>query len=84
MFGIGIAVTSVLTLITPLAAKVGVGTLITVRLIEGIFEVNIDLFIQLAISVLTHLISLCFSLRNSSGCNIPMHPCGLVTMGATA
>lgn len=39
VFGIGIAVTSVLTLLTPLAAKAGVPTLIAVRLIEGIFEV---------------------------------------------
>lgn len=40
VFGIGIAVTSVLTLLTPLAAKAGVGALIAVRLIEGIFEVK--------------------------------------------
>lgn len=40
MFGIGIAVTSVLTLVTPLAAKAGVPALIIVRLIEGIFEVS--------------------------------------------
>ncbi|XP_055322850.1 vesicular glutamate transporter 1-like [Sitodiplosis mosellana] len=38
VFGIGIAVTSVLTLLTPLAAKAGVSALITVRIIEGIFE----------------------------------------------
>ncbi|XP_031633346.1 vesicular glutamate transporter 1 [Contarinia nasturtii] len=38
VFGIGIAVTSILTLLTPLAAKAGVGSLVAVRLIEGIFE----------------------------------------------
>ncbi|XP_031620236.1 vesicular glutamate transporter 1-like isoform X2 [Contarinia nasturtii] len=38
VFGIGVFVTSVLTLLTPLAAKAGVGALISVRLIEGIFE----------------------------------------------
>lgn len=35
--------TSVLTLLTPLAAKAGVGALITVRIIEGIFEVSFRL-----------------------------------------
>lgn len=35
--------TSVLTLLTPLAAKAGVGALITVRIIEGIFEVSFQL-----------------------------------------
>lgn len=40
MFGAGIFVTSILTLLTPLAAKAGVPALIAVRLIEGIFEVR--------------------------------------------
>lgn len=40
MYGIGIFVTSVLTILTPLAAKNGGATaLIIVRVIEGIFEV---------------------------------------------
>lgn len=40
LFGIGIAVTSVLTLLTPLAAKAGVPALVIIRIIEGIFEVR--------------------------------------------
>lgn len=40
VFGAGIAVTSVLTLLTPLAANSGVNTLLFVRLVEGIFEVK--------------------------------------------
>lgn len=39
----GIAVTSVLTLLTPVAAKAGVTALVVVRLIEGIFEVRIEI-----------------------------------------
>lgn len=38
MFGIGIFATSVLTLLTPLAAHAGVEVLMAVRIIEGIFE----------------------------------------------
>ncbi|XP_058832664.1 sialin [Topomyia yanbarensis] len=38
VFGVGIGATAVLTLLTPLAAKAGVGMLIAVRIIEGIFE----------------------------------------------
>lgn len=38
VFGVGIGATAILTLLTPLAAKAGVPTLIAVRVIEGIFE----------------------------------------------
>ncbi|XP_055606518.1 sialin [Uranotaenia lowii] len=38
VFGIGIAATAILTLLTPLAAEAGLGVLIAVRIIEGIFE----------------------------------------------
>lgn len=38
VFGIGIFATSVLTLITPMAARAGVEVLMAVRIIEGIFE----------------------------------------------
>lgn len=40
IFGVGIAVTSVLTLLTPLAANAGVNTLVFVRVVEGFFEVQ--------------------------------------------
>lgn len=39
VFGIGIAVTAVLTLLTPLAAKMGISVLVAIRVIEGFFEV---------------------------------------------
>lgn len=38
IFGVGIGMTALLTLLTPLAAKSGVGVLIAVRIIEGVFE----------------------------------------------
>lgn len=38
IFGIGIGVTGLLTLFTPLAAKTSIYALITIRIIEGIFE----------------------------------------------
>ncbi|XP_055531707.1 sialin [Wyeomyia smithii] len=38
VFGIGIGVTAILTLLTPVAAEGGLGALIAVRVIEGIFE----------------------------------------------
>uniref|UniRef100_A0A023ET50 Sialin n=1 Tax=Aedes albopictus TaxID=7160 RepID=A0A023ET50_AEDAL len=38
VFGVGIGTTAILTLLTPLAAKAGLGWLIGVRVIEGIFE----------------------------------------------
>lgn len=40
MFGLGIGATSVLTLLTPIAANGGVTALVVVRFIEGVFEVN--------------------------------------------
>lgn len=42
VFGLGIAVTSVLTLLTPMAAKSGVYALVIVRFIEGVFEVCVQ------------------------------------------
>ena len=41
IFGIGIVMTAVFTLFTPLAAYWHIGALIAVRVAEGIFEVNI-------------------------------------------
>lgn len=38
IFGIGIGMTAVLTLLTPIAAKAGLYVLLAVRIIEGIFE----------------------------------------------
>ena len=38
IFGVGIVMTAVLTLLTPVAAYVGVGGLIAVRVAEGLFE----------------------------------------------
>ena len=41
LFGCGTLTTAVFTLLTPLAAKAGVGWLIAVRVIEGLGEVNL-------------------------------------------
>lgn len=40
VFGVGVVMTSVFTLLTPLAATSNVGFLIAVRVLEGFFEVN--------------------------------------------
>jgi len=40
VFGVGILLTGVLTLLTPLAARIGPGYLIAVRVLEGIGEVS--------------------------------------------
>ena len=45
MFGIGVVMTSVFTLFTPLAANHSVGLLIAVRVLEGFFEVSVAIAI---------------------------------------
>ena len=40
IFGVGVVMTAVLTLVTPLAADVNVWCLAVVRVLEGIFEVR--------------------------------------------
>ena len=40
LFGLGVLGTAVLTLLTPVAAKLSVGTLLAVRVVEGIGEVG--------------------------------------------
>ena len=47
VFGIGISMTAVLTLLTPLAAQIHIGFLIALRALEGFFEVWLN-------TVLTH------------------------------
>ena len=44
VFVIGIAATSVLTLLTPLLTHMGTGFLITTRILEGLFEVCMNCF----------------------------------------
>lgn len=51
LFGIGILVPSVLTLLTPAAARLGYGVLIALRVVEGLVEVRIILF-SILISVI--------------------------------
>ena len=41
MFGIGVLMTAILTLLTPAAAQLSVWALVVVRVFEGIFEVII-------------------------------------------
>lgn len=38
IFGAGIGMTAILTLLTPLAAKAGIGYLVAIRVVEGVFE----------------------------------------------
>ena len=45
MFGIGVLVTSVLTLITPQMADINIWALVTVRVIIGLFEVRIGVML---------------------------------------
>lgn len=40
VFGVGIVMTSVFTLLTPLAADTSVWVLVAVRILEGFFEVS--------------------------------------------
>lgn len=41
MFGVGIFLTAVLTLLTPLAARIGPAYMIGVRVLEGVGEVSV-------------------------------------------
>ena len=41
VYGIGIVMTAVLTLLTPLAAHISVWALVALRVVEGMFEVHI-------------------------------------------
>jgi hypothetical protein len=41
LFGIGVGVTALLTLLTPAAANMSISALIAVRVVEGLFEVMI-------------------------------------------
>lgn len=45
LFGFGILCTALFTLITPLAADIGVGTLVVTRILEGLGEVFFYSFI---------------------------------------
>jgi ACS family sodium-dependent inorganic phosphate cotransporter len=38
IFGIGIGMTAILTLLTPLAANLGFAWLLAIRIVEGVFE----------------------------------------------
>ena len=40
VLGLGIVITAALTLFTPLAARIGFGALIGLRILEGLFEVK--------------------------------------------
>ena len=51
MFGVGVLVTSVLTLITPQMAYINLWALVAVRVIIGFFEVNKHATVQLTIII---------------------------------
>lgn len=42
IFGIGVAVTALLTLVTPWCARINVYFLLVLRIVEGIFEVSLN------------------------------------------
>ena len=44
VFGIGILMTALLTLLTPIAADISVWALVVVRALEGLFEVRRELY----------------------------------------
>ena len=46
LYGLGILTTAILTLVTPTIAYNGLGPLVSVRIIEGIFEVITELVEQ--------------------------------------
>ena len=46
VFGIGVLVTSVLTLITPQMADINIWALVTVRVVIGFFEVRVMLIVN--------------------------------------
>ena len=46
VFGIGVVMTAVLTLLTPLAAQTGVWALVVLRVLEGLFEVKLTFPLQ--------------------------------------
>ncbi|KAI6648921.1 solute carrier family 17 (anion/sugar transporter), member 5, isoform CRA_b [Oopsacas minuta] len=54
VFGLGIFVTVILTLITPLVARINVWCLVAVRVMEGIGEVR-TIFIQFVVTMITKL-----------------------------
>ena len=45
LFGIGVLVTAILTLLTPVAANAGVSAFIAVRVLEGLGEVDVSKYI---------------------------------------
>lgn len=73
VFGIGIAITSILTIITPFVAETNVYLFLALRIIEGVFEVKIK----------KSDYELNFLMQFFSGCDIPVYSCSLVQMGTT-
>ena len=65
MFGIGVVMTSVFTLLTPLAANHSVWLLVAVRVLEGFFEVSIDVVLRRPPMGVTVLLSHCCTLLDS-------------------
>ena len=49
VFLVGISATAILTLLTPVLTKAGTGYLITTRILEGLFEVRLAMYLLLLI-----------------------------------
>ena len=49
VLGLGVVVTAALTLLTPLAARISFGALIGLRILEGLFEVNVECLLNYSV-----------------------------------
>ena len=79
VFGIGIAVTSLITLITPLLARLSIYLLVLGRVIEGIFEVN--KFVYKSKIKFTNIYIL--NRKLFLGSKLSLNPCLVVSLGTS-
>ena len=81
VFGIGIVMTAVLTLLTPLAAQVSVWALVVLRVLEGMFEV-LYIYIHHNVNAVHTAIITLIPFRNQNvGCHLSSCSCSLGEMG---
>lgn len=55
IFGAGIGMTAILTLLTPIAAKLGIGWLVAIRVVEGVFEGVRNIFRLIKFKILKNI-----------------------------
>ena len=77
VFGIGIVMTAVLTLFTPLAAQINIWALVVLRVVEGLLEVKSFFVISsLSLSTISCFPPINLTLRHAGSC-IPRNACPL-------